>query len=126
MPQRIQRRRTAGWRKPTGAVAVSRPSRWGNPFRIGDDAADAAHAVALFEEWLAYNTPTVLDPYGSSEYRAQMSERREWMLAHLPDLAGRDLMCWCAPGTPCHADILLDAANQAATDRGALEQRRSR
>ena len=35
MPKRIQLKRTKGWRKPEGAVVVSRPSRWGNPFAIG-------------------------------------------------------------------------------------------
>lgn len=34
-PQRIQLRRTKGWRKPPGAVVVSRPSKWGNPFALG-------------------------------------------------------------------------------------------
>jgi hypothetical protein len=32
-PQRVQLRRTHGWRKPAGAIVVSRPSKWGNPFR---------------------------------------------------------------------------------------------
>ncbi|MDQ6627829.1 MAG: DUF4326 domain-containing protein, partial [Pseudomonadota bacterium] len=26
-------------------------------------------------------------------------------------LAGRDLACWCAPGSPCHAELLLRIAN---------------
>ncbi|WP_116996339.1 DUF4326 domain-containing protein [Desertimonas flava] len=34
-PRRIRLRRTKGWRKPDGAVVVARPSRWGNPFRLG-------------------------------------------------------------------------------------------
>ncbi|AMS02813.1 hypothetical protein SEA_YEEZY_68 [Gordonia phage Yeezy] len=34
-PQRIQRRRTKGWRMPEGAVYVGRPTRWGNPFALG-------------------------------------------------------------------------------------------
>lgn len=29
-------------------------------------------------------------------------------------LAGRDLACWCALDQPCHADVLLDLANQDA------------
>lgn len=33
-PQRIQLRRTKGWRKPEGAIVVARPSKWGNPFRL--------------------------------------------------------------------------------------------
>jgi hypothetical protein len=31
-PQRIQRRRTRGWRMPEGAVYVGRPTRFGNPW----------------------------------------------------------------------------------------------
>lgn len=27
------------------------------------------------------------------------------------ELAGRDLACWCHPGDPCHADVLLELAN---------------
>lgn len=34
MPKRIQLRRTEGWRKPEGAIVVSRPSKWGNPFVV--------------------------------------------------------------------------------------------
>lgn len=36
MAKRIQRRRTAGWRMPDGAVYVGRPSKWGNPFVYHD------------------------------------------------------------------------------------------
>jgi len=32
MPERIQLSRQKGWRKPPGAILVSRPSKWGNPF----------------------------------------------------------------------------------------------
>ena len=31
-PQRIQRRRTKGWRKPPNTVCIGRPGPWGNPF----------------------------------------------------------------------------------------------
>jgi hypothetical protein len=27
-------------------------------------------------------------------------------------LAGKDLMCWCKVGDPCHADLLLLWANE--------------
>lgn len=30
MPERIQRKRTRGWRMPEGAVYVGRPSKWGD------------------------------------------------------------------------------------------------
>ncbi|WP_341394043.1 DUF4326 domain-containing protein [Arthrobacter sp. G119Y2] len=35
IPQRIQRQRTKGWRKPEGAVYVGRGSKWGNPYVVG-------------------------------------------------------------------------------------------
>jgi len=34
---------------------------------------------------------------------------------NLGELRGKDLICWCAP-LPCHADILLELANQEAED----------
>lgn len=90
-PRRIQRKRTRGWRKPADAIVVSRPSRWGNPFRVGDQAT----LVRLFEQWLV----------NSDDPRAQ------WMRANLRLLRGHDLACWCEPGEPCHADVLLRLAN---------------
>jgi hypothetical protein len=34
--------------------------------------------------------------------------------AHLDvsELRGKNLMCWCELGTPCHADVLLEVANK--------------
>jgi hypothetical protein len=33
-------------------------------------------------------------------------------LARLPELRGKHLACFCKPGTPCHADVLLEMANK--------------
>ena len=104
-PQRIQRKRTKGWRMPEGAVYVGRPSRWGNPFVVGTyvtpDIAryypepvyvrDAARAVQLYRRWIT----------GSAQ-------RGEGLV---PELGGRDLACWCPLDQPCHADVLLELAN---------------
>jgi hypothetical protein len=35
MPERIQRKRTKGWRMPEDAVYVGRGTKWGNPFVVG-------------------------------------------------------------------------------------------
>jgi Domain of unknown function (DUF4326) len=92
-PQRIQLRRTKGWRKPPAVVVVSRPSRYGNPYRIGDtDIPDAATAVQLHEQWL----------------RALPPEEASALLA---PLRGKDLACWCPLDQPCHADVLVELAN---------------
>lgn len=120
-PSRIQRRRTKGWRRPLKAVIVDRTSRWGNPFVVGPDADDRAHATALYREWLENNTYEVHPPNSTPEYRQAMDDRRDWIITHATELRGRDLACWCPlpePGQPdhCHAAVLLELAN---TPQGA-------
>jgi uncharacterized protein DUF4326 len=109
-PERIQRRRTKGWRKPEGAVVVSRPSKWGNPFRIGEPSLWANHApmdrqqaVEAYRYMIASVDHIVGErawspnPYFAAEVRGE--------------LRGRDLACWCPLDQPCHADVLLEIAN---------------
>jgi len=99
VPERIQRSRQRGWRKPAGARVVTRPSKWGNPFRVGDiiDGVpiDAAEAVALYSAYLD-------EAMRTDQGRAALN---------LATLRGVDLCCWCAPDQPCHADVLLELAN---------------
>ncbi len=73
---------------PATAVYVGRPTAWGNPFVIGKDGT-RAEVVRKYEAYLL----------ASPE-----------LLARLPKLAGKDLVCWCAPEA-CHADVLLKWAN---------------
>jgi len=96
MPQRIQRKRIKGWKMPDNTVCVTRPGRWGNPFKIGDDmpglkdcpmdATDAVHCFELFIPAFAIE-----------------AARKE--------LRGKNLACFCALDQPCHADVLLKIAN---------------
>lgn len=125
MPQRIQLRRTRGWRKPEGAVVVSRPSKWGNPFRVGrvsdncwavDDVSRRLPLSRHFTDQAAARARSVelfalhVGPMGLYEYDSDTLTRlRE-------ELGGRDLACWCplpAEGEPdhCHAAVLLELAN---------------
>lgn len=102
MAERIQLRRTKGWRMPPGAVKVDRSTRWGNPFRVNDTPGrhgiqNASEAVELYREWL-------LGHPNSGGPSLLGDARRE--------LRGKDLACWCKPDDPCHADVLLDLVNQ--------------
>ena len=107
-PRRIQLRRAKGWRRPEGAVNCARPGHWGNPFRVGVDGT-AAECVADYVELLCGPADAVILVDGVSivEQRAY----RAWVLSHIDELRGRDLACWCRPGQPCHADVLLRLAN---------------
>ena len=91
MPKRIQRKRTKGYKMPAGSVYVGRPTIWGNPCLIVD--------------------------YGSAEkavsgYRKYLRARMYFGSLTPKDLRGKDLACWCPLDQPCHADVLLEIANQ--------------
>jgi hypothetical protein len=121
MPNRVQRTRTPGQPGiPEGALYVGRArgsyGRWGNPFIIGQDADDAAHATALYREWLENNSYEVHPPNSSPECRQEMDDRRDWIITHVADLTGRDLACWCRLPNPgeedhCHAAYLIALSN---------------
>lgn len=90
VPRRVQLRRVRGWRKPEGAITVARPSRWGNPFRVGDTAPDRQGAVEAYRRYLA--------------------ERPDLCRQARTYLAGHDLACWCPLDEVCHGDVLLRVA----------------
>jgi hypothetical protein len=50
--ERIQRKRTKGWRMPPNTVSVTRPGRWGNPYTI-KDAREAGYGgtEAQLAQW---------------------------------------------------------------------------
>ncbi len=109
MAQRIRLSRNRGWRKPAAAVVVSRPSRWGNPYSIVTPDL-VAHPDG--REWH--------DLHGAAGSVAVERYRDDLHAGRLPvtvadvvrELAGRDLACWCPLDRPCHADVLLEVANQ--------------
>lgn len=104
-PVRIQLSRKKGWRLPPNTVKVARPAAWGNPFRVGsidqqtgESILDRAHAVRLFRErWFEGDDPAWKDVMRD---------------AAIDELRGKNLACWCPLDKPCHADVLLEIANQ--------------
>lgn len=103
MPERIQLRRTKGYRKPKDAIVVARPSKWGNPYRV---AQLGEVAVEMFERDLRAAIERPWSEPHTIEFRI--------MAAELYELTGRDLACWCDPTEVCHADVLLELANPIA------------
>jgi len=102
-PKRIQQKRVKGWRMPPGARSVARPGLFGNPYRVGatypneglHEPLTQAAAVDAYRAWITG------DSVGAQFIRARA----------VAELRGQDLACWCAPGTPCHADVLLEIIN---------------
>ena len=72
----------------SGDVYIGRPSKWGNPFVIGKDG-DREQVIAKYRAWLA---------------------DQQDLLAALPELRGKRLVCHCHP-RPCHGDVLAELAD---------------
>jgi uncharacterized protein DUF4326 len=81
------------------AVVVARPSRWGNPFRVGNPhPGDSRAPLALAESVRLFRR----------QWQAMPKPLRDAVLA---PLRGKNLACWCPLDGPCHADVLLAMAN---------------
>ena len=109
-PHRVQLSRKAGAKLPPNTVVVSRPSKWGNPFKVTPERSQIL-AVGAFQTWLTVDGVT-----------AGIADRKQWMLDNLKELRGKNLACWCKPGTACHADVLLRLANDPSSATRANER----
>ena len=86
---------------PFDAIFVGRPSKFGNPYKIGRDGTRAE----------------VIAKYRCRVLNILMFTDSHW----LDNLRDHDLVCWCAP-EPCHADVLLELANRPISPSGGNEQ----
>lgn len=91
---------------PPDTVYVGRGSPWGNPFEIGKFGTrkDCVHFFTrLLHGFLVISCPTEL-------YRRQ-KDYLVHLQAHIGELRGKNLACWCRMDQECHADWLLVMAN---------------
>lgn len=108
-PKRIRLSRAKGWRMPVNAVKVDRSTPWGNPFIVGVDGT-AEDCVRLHRILLAGHVCIT----AKAPVEEQMRHMR-FVAAHIGELRGKDIACWCREGRPCHGDTYLDLANQEPT-----------
>lgn len=133
--ERVRLRRVKGdasWTLPPNAVFVGKGSKWASPYsgEAGESTMGRQTISDQFRTWLLHDhdqCPTSSPGWGEdgSElpdryyFKApgfktcvESREARNRMLTHLPELAGKDLVCWCHEGQPCHADVLIEMANR--------------
>lgn len=84
---------------PDNTVSVTRPGKWGNPFKVGTVIRDPMTGEAIktlkdIDEVLTW-------------YRNYLKYRQ----VDVSELKGKNLACFCKEGEPCHADVLLKLAN---------------
>jgi len=70
-------------------VYIGRPSKWGNPFVIGQDGT-RREVIEKYRSWIL-NQPELMES--------------------LQELKGKTLGCWCDP-SPCHGEVLIELANK--------------
>ena len=86
--------RALGGRVPADAIYVGRArkgeyNKWGNPFVMNSER-DRDLVIRNYRDWLMDQPDLVADAK--------------------EELAGKDLVCFCAPKA-CHADVLIEVAN---------------
>ena len=94
MPKRIQRKRIKGWRMPRNTFYIGRPTKWGNPFRIGWNPKLAFGLILTANQCLGL-------------YKLHITTAN----VDIKELEGKNLCCWCPLDQKCHGDILLKVAN---------------
>lgn len=75
---------------PEGTKVVHRPSKWGNPYKVDEYGREKALEL----------------------YRGYISQKLASGELDISELKGKNLACFCSLDEPCHADILLELANQ--------------
>ncbi len=133
-PVRIQRKRTKGFdmqkASPNGlpVVYVGRPTKWGNPFSertwglelaialfrdACDDVFDPGTIPTEFEDWRFTDASQI-----ASAWRRHLNNLYSTASLIQRELRGKNLACWCplidknGDNVPCHADVLLELANE--------------
>lgn len=120
-PKRIQCN-GATWRTPErGAVYVGPESKWASPITFSDVGGqypslnDHQVATLILRDFVALAKHGTLS-YPNWRFLGGRRGPVAWTYPSLDEiraeLGGRDLACWCEPELPCHADVLLELANQ--------------
>ena len=110
-PNRIQRKRSKGWRMPPNTIYVGRPSKWGNPLRARTRSDGGRKAVLRAYRQLI-ETGAVRVANHMTISGADWETHRQYVLENISQLRGKDLACWCSLDQACHADVLLELANR--------------
>jgi Domain of unknown function (DUF4326) len=86
---KVHNARQAGTKPAADRVYVGRPSKWGNRFVIGPDGS-RDEVIAKYRAWIV---------------------QQPALMAALPELRNKDLICWCSPSR-CHGGVSIELANR--------------
>jgi hypothetical protein len=96
------------------AIKVDRATRWGNPFLVEsmgrEIAIDSFRRTGEMSD-VELREHSSIGP-GWEERKAELARVVAAIRAGLSELRGNNLACWCKHDEACHADVLLEMANQ--------------
>lgn len=106
-------------------MVVSRPSRWGNPYKVvaKSSGPDGWVVVRTHKPGVELGRwPTLLEATEQAVALFEAWARRSddpgavWIREHVHELAGKTLGCWCEIDDPCHRSVLARMADEAVAD----------
>lgn len=97
LPDVLNKRHLPDGKLPAGARYIGRPSRWGNPFKLGRDG-DRDEVMAKYADWLE-------NRLADDAFRKELVKLSK----------ATALVCWCKPEA-CHGDLLVAAMERLARD----------
>jgi hypothetical protein len=125
--ERIQRKRTKGYKMPENTIYVGRPTKWGNPFKLVGDMIyiDAGYRRANIDKWVFYNYGTIDDVVAlyelllTNKYDCYNPDVLYWQnhfrKLDFSALKGSNLSCFCSLNQPCHVDAIMKHLNTTKT-----------
>lgn len=90
--------RVVHFKKSHYDVYVGRPSKWGNPFSLGEHGT-RREVIVKYKDYVLNNPE---------------------LMASLHELEGKILGCWCHP-LPCHGDVLVELVRKYVTSKKFIE-----
>lgn len=79
---------------PDTAIYIGRGSKWGNPFKIGQDGT-RSDVILKYEQWI---------------------KNQSELINCIDELRDVDLVCFCKPKA-CHGDVLVKIMNMTIEQR---------
>lgn len=93
------------------AVNVARPGKWGNPYYPGCGLGFGGFDENMRPGYWRLETADDMVRHFREHMRGMQRDEPGRFKEYIAPLRGKNLACWCKPGDPCHADVLLELAN---------------
>lgn len=81
-------------------VYIGRPSKWGNPFRVGEDGT-REEVIEKYRKWFL------------------TSEEASVLRNSISEIFDKKIACWCKPKS-CHGDVLAEYANSISNSEDLI------